>query len=1071
MKALNLAVSAILYGMAAHSSASIQFEDVTAGSGLEHNGASFGASWGDFNDDNLPDLWVGNHATTPDLFINNRSSFSRATLNLAVPKADMHGASWADYDNDGDQDLFIIVGSSFGTGEGPNQLLVNTDGQLVDHASQSGLDYPLGRGRTPLWIDWNTDGLLDILLSNEERGDGQSPTALFTQFNGSFSDSFPETGFNTVSGNAFSQPIHLNGTGPSIIVEGNPYPSRLYGLGNTPFDDKNSGAALFPNNLYGISDAAIADYNGDLLADVFVVTSNFSSGVMLENGDVLGRIISTNDEKGFSIQASGNTLQISIASTSTIAPTDIFIGGQGNHPTGIQFELSPQDATTEGIAPHTPGVDKGIYIGYDSVTELWSFYVSSAGRFAVQFTVSETNDITVVSPINFSDTDAALPDFLFLQAMGGSFDDHTSVAGLDTLTQCESVTAADFDNDMDVDLYMVCQRPLTNQANILFANNGESTFTRVQNAGGAAGSMEGRGDSVASADYNNDGFIDLFVTNSSDAWPPQYGPSQIFRNTGNDNHWLQIKLEGSVSNRDGKGAHALVTAGNTTQVRFQDSGMHYKTQNHERLHFGLGSNTLVEELRIEWPSGVTQILRYIAADQILNIVESAITNGTPGISGTPSILHPQNAAYTFIPAYIDPDGDPPQFSIANKPAWAVFDSSTGELSGTPGNDDAGITTNIVISVDDQKGQINSVVALPAFNLEVLDVNDAPIVSQTLPAQLASEGEQFGPLNAADYFYDLDNDLLFFSVDGLPEGSGLGITQDGLFGGTPNRADVLASPLHVSITSTDPSMASSDPLLFELTVGSTSDSNNDGIPDSTAIMLGLDPADPDADTDNDGIPDLAEIGDNPDTPADIDGDGRIDALEPGDSAHSASVIGALKLPSGGSVDISIASGETLSNAYISEAAGSPSDIDKSFGLLSYSTGAPVGGSVTVRFDFTTNLPANLAVYKLDTYGVYSELPAGIWRKASANVLEITVTDGDPLTDQDGIVNGSVDDPIALANAVNPAAGSTAADSSSGGCTIATNRNAGDRTLPITLLVSLVILILRLSSNRSTRHNSP
>ena len=93
--------------------------------------------------------------------------------------ADMHGAAWADFDNDGDQDLFVEVGANYGMGEGANEFLVNTNGNLADKAVDYGLDYALGRGRTPLWLDWDNDGRLDILMSNEERPDGAAPTALF----------------------------------------------------------------------------------------------------------------------------------------------------------------------------------------------------------------------------------------------------------------------------------------------------------------------------------------------------------------------------------------------------------------------------------------------------------------------------------------------------------------------------------------------------------------------------------------------------------------------------------------------------------------------------------------------------------------------------------------------------------------------------------------------------------------------------------------------------------------------------------------------------------------------------
>ncbi len=100
-------------------------------------------------------------------------------------------------------------------------------------------------------------------------------------------------------------------------------------------------------------------------------------------------------------------------------------------------------------------------------------------------------------------------------------------------------------------------------------------------------------------------------------------------------------------------------------------------------------------------------------------------NRAPIISGTPVRTVMQDALYSFTPALSDPDGDTSlSFSISNKPSWASFDSATGTLSGTPSNADVGVQTNIIISATD--GKLSA--ALPAFSLEVINVNDAPQIS-------------------------------------------------------------------------------------------------------------------------------------------------------------------------------------------------------------------------------------------------------------------------------------------------------------------------------------------------------
>jgi VCBS repeat-containing protein len=96
-------------------------------------------------------------------------------------------------------------------------------------------------------------------------------------------------------------------------------------------------------------------------------------------------------------------------------------------------------------------------------------------------------------------------------------------------------------------------------------------------------------------------------------------------------------------------------------------------------------------------------------------------NDAPTIKGNPAAIVFQDFPYDFTPVANDAEGDPLTFSILNKPNWASFDSSTGQLSGTPDNDDVGKSTGIVITVSD--GALSA--SLPAFDLIVVNVNDPP----------------------------------------------------------------------------------------------------------------------------------------------------------------------------------------------------------------------------------------------------------------------------------------------------------------------------------------------------------
>jgi hypothetical protein len=200
-----------------------------------------------------------------------------------------------------------------------------------------------------------------------------------------------------------------------------------------------------------------------------------------------------------------------------------------------------------------------------------------------------------------------------------------------------------------------------------------------------------------------------------------------------------------------------------------------------------------------------------------------------------------------------------------------------------------------------------------------------------------------------------------------------------------------------------------------------DSNNDGITDADAIDLGLDPTDPDGDSDGDGTPDVDEVGSDPTDPLDTDGDGVIDALEPPSSSADATTASDFTLTTGDTVTITTEAGQTLSQVDAVVATDNPPAgiVNFPFGAISYITTAPAGGSVKVRMAFSTDLPRLLGLTKMDNAGNITLLPTDVWTLIDSRTVEITLTDGDPTTDLDNTVNGSILDPVAPAELV-PAA---------------------------------------------------
>ena len=157
------------------------------------------------------------------------------------------------------------------------------------------------------------------------------------------------------------------------------------------------------------------------------------------------------------------------------------------------------------------------------------------------------------------------------------------------------------------------------------------TFTKI--ATGSPVNDLGYSAGCAWGDYDNDGFLDLFVSNG---WITKSENNFLYRNNGNSNSWITFKLVGTVSNRAAIGAKVRVYAtihGNPIwQMREISGGSGYGSQNDMRPSFGLGDATNVDLVQIEWPSGIVQTLTSVPAKQLLTVVE----HQTPGAITAPA---------------------------------------------------------------------------------------------------------------------------------------------------------------------------------------------------------------------------------------------------------------------------------------------------------------------------------------------------------------------------------------------------------------------------------------------------
>jgi hypothetical protein len=226
---------------------------------------------------------------------------------------------------------------------------------------------------------------------------------------------------------------------------------------------------------------------------------------------------------------------------------------------------------------------------------------------------------------------------LFRNLGGGLFADVTVASGVGPPTipfVGFGVIFFDYDNDSDLDLTEANGHVIDNVAQVrsggkhaqrrLLLQNSGGRFRDVSGQAGPGYAVERVGRTLVSGDIDNDGDLDLLVTNNG-------GRAELLKNDGgNRANGLLVRLVGEKSNRDAIGARLRLTVGSRTLVRDVTSGASYQGQNDLRAHFGLGDRTRAEKLEIRWPGGGVEQLTDIAANQILTVREGkGIASTTP----------------------------------------------------------------------------------------------------------------------------------------------------------------------------------------------------------------------------------------------------------------------------------------------------------------------------------------------------------------------------------------------------------------------------------------------------------
>src|SRR6267142_1810131 len=360
-------------------------------------------------------------------------------------------------------------------------------------------------------------------------------------------------------------------TGPSLLYSNN---------GNGTFSRILAApVATDSGSCFG---AAWGDYDNDGFLDLFIGVNNFGNDWLYHNNGLGGF---TKMTTGSIVNSGGNANNCGWADYDHDGFLDLFVANSDqndflyhNNGDGTFTRI-----TNNAIALKAGNSQGGSWADYDN--DGWP-----------DLFVSRVNE----------------PNLLYHNEGNGIFTPVTNGIIVHDVSVGQGTSWGDYDNDGYLDLFVV--NP--NARNFLYHNNGDGTFNKITN--GAIVTDIGNGHGCGWADYDNDGYLDLFVAN-------RLGANFLYRNNGNSNAWLTLKLEGRLSNRAAIGAKVRVKATidrrEVWQLREISGGGGLGSQNDLRAGFGLGSATNVDLVRIEWPSGIVQEFHDVAPRQFLTVIE------------------------------------------------------------------------------------------------------------------------------------------------------------------------------------------------------------------------------------------------------------------------------------------------------------------------------------------------------------------------------------------------------------------------------------------------------------------
>ncbi|MDN5210834.1 CRTAC1 family protein [Fulvivirgaceae bacterium BMA12] len=532
------------------------FTDVTSEAGINHAFRVFQGTFGggvavlDYNNDGFEDLFIAGGLGRDYLYKNNGDgTFSDLTEMAGLSLRDTvitQGAVCADVNKDGYTDIFVTTIAAFSKGkEIPRAsdllYLNNGNGTFTDASKLYGLEEIQTFSTGAVFGDINADGYPDLFVGN-----------YFDQFEGNLGkiNGGTITGEQKPSVDQFY--VNVNGKYFRNMAEIFDIQDEGFGFGAVLTDFDNDSDL----DLYVINDF------GDRATPNQLYRNNFPQKTFTN--------VSEDLKAGFGINAMGTA----IGDYNNDGWFDYFISN---------FRISPFMVGR--------GIDKP--------------FLQQTSELGISFGTVQTESGDVVVPISW----------------GANF--------------------FDYDHDLDVDLFISngALNPSVIPNPNIFLENKMEYFEDISHTAGLADPGIGRGS--VTFDYDNDGDLDLFVVNQRpEENAAQVGTkkSKLYRNDLTSGNWLKVKLNGINADRHGIGSRIEVVVGDVKMIREIDGGSSHESQNSTIAHFGLAGFTTADSVIVKWIGGNTQILTDVQVNQTLSIEEEVKDIQSPFSIGNVSVF-------------------------------------------------------------------------------------------------------------------------------------------------------------------------------------------------------------------------------------------------------------------------------------------------------------------------------------------------------------------------------------------------------------------------------------------------